>query len=89
MQLNKTLLFFKDDYVQAWHHLVILVESSLPNTSLIPIKEVKRRNSSQSRNVNMLTDACSSNQLLKVLTMIIFFFLLWIYYISFFFFEKC
>ncbi|KAL5237493.1 hypothetical protein ACI65C_004903 [Semiaphis heraclei] len=54
-----------DDYVQAWHHLVILVESSLPNTSLIPIKEVKRRNSSQSRNVNMLTDACSSNQLLK------------------------
>lgn len=54
-----------DDYIQAWHRLVILTESPLIDIPLITLKNVKKYNLSKPRNVNMLTDACSSSQLLE------------------------
>ncbi|KAL4104192.1 hypothetical protein QTP88_019501 [Uroleucon formosanum] len=52
-----------DDYVQAWHHLVILAESPLVETPLILPNNVKNYNLSKPKNVNVPIDACSSSQL--------------------------
>ncbi|XP_022180443.1 uncharacterized protein LOC111040740 isoform X2 [Myzus persicae] len=54
-----------DDYVQAWHHLLILVESSFQKTSLIPTQKDEKSNLSEPRNINKQIDACSSSQLLE------------------------